>query len=140
MPALQATPGTSVDTAPALPAADGPVRFSADFSTPDLSAWTAVPAYLGDDLAQWRVDTGRLQQLGDYDYSRSDDPAVLLGPDGGTAFQLDAALLPQGIAPLGLVWHYDGTRYNRVVFGEARFGDVASTVRIEQVEGNKSPP
>ena len=140
VPPLEATPAGPTG-GPDLPPAEGPVRFSADFSTPDLSGWTAIPNYPGDDLAQWRVEEGRLQQLGDYDYSRNDKAAVLLGPDGGAEFQLDAALLPQGIEPLGLVWHAqesrDVTRYNRVVFGEARYADIASTVRIEQVEGSK---
>src|SRR5215212_10837769 len=51
--------------APALPAADGPVQFLADFATPDLSGWQGV-SWLGEQPAAWRVVNGRLVQNGNY--------------------------------------------------------------------------
>src|SRR5690349_8815824 len=81
--------------APDLPSATGPVRFLADFATPDLSAWQGV-SWLGELPAHWRVVNGRLLQDGTYAQVPSEEPAALLGPDAGAAFQLDAALLPLG--------------------------------------------
>jgi hypothetical protein len=127
-------PPAPLGVAPALPAASGPVRFSADFGTADLSAWTGQPWLPGDEPAQWRVIKGRLQQDGNHAQQPTDEPAVLLGPDAGANFQYDAALLPEAGEPVGLVWHANDAGYNRVVFYAAPTAGTAATVRIEHVD------
>src|SRR4051812_1019397 len=73
-PADHNAPPPPLTTAPALPAAGGPVRFQADFAGADLSAWTARPWMPGDLSAAWRVIAGRLQQDGNHFRAPSDEP------------------------------------------------------------------
>src|SRR5215211_3407992 len=56
-----AAPPPPIVSAPAQPAASGPVQFSSDFSSADLSAWQGQPWLQGDEPASWRVIAGRLQ-------------------------------------------------------------------------------
>ena len=126
-------PPAPLGEAPALAAAEGPVGFSADFATTDLSAWESQPWLPGDLPAAWRVIKGRVQQDGNHAQAPMDEPAVLLGPDAGADFQLDAALLPEAGEPVGLVWHADGEGYNRVVFYPATAVSPAASVRIEHI-------
>jgi hypothetical protein len=132
------TPPPPIVAAPALSAASGPVQFSSDFSTPDLRAWQGHPWLPGDEPASWRVIAGRLQQDGDHMQQPRDEPAVLLGPTAGRAFQLDASLLPEGGEPLGLVWNATGSGYTRVVFYSAQgLQPNDLSVVIEQVTGTQ---
>ncbi len=136
--AARGTPPPPIVAAPAPLAAIGPVQFSSDFSSADLSGWQGHPWLTGDEPASWRVITGRLQQDGDHAQQPKDEPAVLLGPTTGSAFQLDAALLPEGGEPLGLVWNATASGYTRAVFYSAKGmepGDL--TVVIEQVAGTQ---
>ena len=134
-PADHNSPPPPLTTAPALPAAGGPVHFQADFSNPDLSAWTARPWMPGDLPAQWHVRDGRLQQAGNHFNAPSDEPAVLVGPQAGGDFQLDAALLPAGGEPVGLVWQATDGGYNRVLFQSAVVAGSGVTVQIERITG-----
>ncbi len=136
--AARGTPPPPIVAAPALSDADGPVQFSGDFSTPDLSGWQGQPWLTGDEPASWRVIAGRLQQDGDHLQQPRDEPAVLLGPTTGSAFQFDAMLLPEGGEPLGLVWNATNGGYTRVVFYSAKGMEAADlTVAIEQVAGTQ---
>jgi hypothetical protein len=131
-------PPPPIVAAPALSAAAGPVQFSSDFATADLSAWQGRPWLPGDEPASWRVIAGRLQQDGDHMQQPRDEPAVLLGPRVGSAYQFDALLLPEGAEPLGLVWNADGTGYTRAVFYTALGAQPDDiTVQIEQVTGSQ---
>ena len=134
-------PPPPIVAAPALPAAGGPVQFSSDFSTADLSAWQGQPWLPGDEPASFRVIAGRLQQDGNHAQVPTDEPAVLLGPTVQGAYQFDALLLPEGAEPLGLVWNATGDSYTRAVFFAAQGARPADiTVQLEQVTGAQVKP
>jgi hypothetical protein len=130
-------PPPPILAAPALPPADGPVRFEAEFATPDLSAWTARPWLPGEPPASWRVFAERLQQNGKVPGVPADEPAALIGPDTGPDFQLDAALLSRGGEGLGLIWHADEAGYTRAVFLPRPTAGAGPTIRLERVSGTR---
>src|SRR5205823_5683738 len=123
------TPPPPLPAAPDLAPASGAVQFFSDFSSAALAGWTAQPALPGDLPASWRVIRGRLQQDGNDLQAPTDEPAALFGPAAGPDFQLDAALLPEGGEPVGLVWQGSDAGYNRIVFFAAPHAGVAATAR-----------
>ena len=142
VPPATVVPGPAVDNdwappaippVPALPAAPGPVQYAHSWTTPDLTGWTARPALPGDAPATWRVLGGRLQQLGNDVQVATADPAVLLGPPASGTFAWEAALLPEGGEPVGLVWNATADGYDRVVFYAAPQPGVGVTVSLEHV-------
>ena len=110
------SPRQQVPQAPSLPAANGDVAFSADFSQSSLDAWRPlVSTSLGAVPSTWVAKEGRLQQRGDAQGEVANDAAVLLVKDvtfsDGT---LDAQVYPTSGEPVGLVVRGSDVGYYRL--------------------------
>ncbi|HEX9987979.1 MAG TPA: hypothetical protein VGE45_05805, partial [Chloroflexia bacterium] len=109
-------PRQQVPLAPALPAANGSVAFSADFSQASLDAWRPlVSTPLGAVPSTWVAKDSRLQQRGDAQGEVSNNQAVLLVKDVTfTDGTLDAQVYPTSGEPVGLVLRGSDSGYYRL--------------------------
>ena len=120
--------------APALPPATGPVLFSSDFSSPDISAWHS-PLLPSTDLApRWLVQDGTFVQAGDSTGQDSADEAyAFTGQSTWSRLIFESSVLATSGADTGVVWNVQGDSFYRLQL-LANLPNSAPKARLELVQ------